>query len=701
MHDQLGLIMEQARRRVFVGREDELRVFAEALEDGPLPFHVLAVQGPAGVGKTYLLQQFQRLCRDRAVPSFFLNARDISNAPETLLDKLAGPAEGEAGGQAVFGTTQSAAGRRVVFLDEYETLAPSDAWIRTGLLPSLSASTLVVLSGKRSLPAPWHTDPGLSRILRKMPLRNLTAAESREYLRQCAVPDQRREALITFAHGHPLALSLLADASLQHFDYASERATPDIIALLLDRFLQDVPSDRHRLAIEAASVVNVMTEGLLAAMLGDAAAHDLFSWLQERSFVECGARGIFPHDIVRQTVVADLKWRDPERFATFLERARRFYTHLLSNGGGPAHEQVLTDYMFAHRHNPLIEPYYNQLIEQWGGRGALRREEAADEDYGELRAIVERHEGEASAKLFSLWAGHPACSVQVFRNSAGKTEGLLVLLSLEQITAEESLQDPATAAAKAWMDAAAPLRGREKATLFRWWMSADAYQAVSPAQSLIFVHTVRHYLTTPALACTFLPCARPSDWQIVLGFADLGRLPDADFRVGSQTFGVFMHDWRAVPPGAWLERVAGRAGLFNLDGQAAPPEPVQTVLVLSKEEFAVSVKEALKTLLHDDALLGNPLLHSRLVLAGTAEKDSQASFARTLRELVVEEVRRFGVSPGGAKLSRAIHHTYIEPSASQEQAAATLGVPYSTFRRHLSRGIDRLVEALWQRELRA
>jgi hypothetical protein len=57
------------------------------------------------------------------------------------------------------------------------------------------------------------------------------------------------------------------------------------------------------------------------------------------------------------------------------------------------------------------------------------------------------------------------------------------------------------------------------------------------------------------------------------------------------------------------------------------------------------------------------------------------------------------VSPRGAKLYRALYHTYLQPAPTQEQAAELLDVPFSTYRRHLKMGVERVAELLWQQEI--
>ena len=65
--------------------------------------------------------------------------------------------------------------------------------------------------------------------------------------------------------------------------------------------------------------------------------------------------------------------------------------------------------------------------------------------------------------------------------------------------------DPAACAAWRYLETHAPLRPGEKATLFRFWMARDTYQAVSATQSLIFVHVALHYLITPGSSFYLLP----------------------------------------------------------------------------------------------------------------------------------------------------------------------------------------------------
>ncbi|MFC9471700.1 hypothetical protein ACFTS5_05845 [Nocardia sp. NPDC056952] len=63
---------------------------------------------------------------------------------------------------------------------------------------------------------------------------------------------------------------------------------------------------------------------------------------------------------------------------------------------------------------------------------------------------------------------------------------------------------------------------------------------------------------------------------------------------------------------------------------------------------------------------------------------------------IVESVRE---DSRGEKLYRVLDRTYLRPAPTQERAAELLGLPFSTYRRHLTQGIERVIVKMWQIEL--
>jgi hypothetical protein len=227
-------------------------------------------------------------------------------------------------------------------------------------------------------------------------------------------------------------------------------------------------------------------------------------------------------------------------------------------------------------------------------------------------------------------------------------------------------------------------------------MAQDSYQAVSSVQSLAFVNAVRYYLTTPNLACSFFACTDPDFWSPVFAYADLQRIGDADFEVGNRRYGMYWHDWRAMPPMAWLQLLAERE---IATGQAVtPPTSAPTLLVLSEPAFAEAVRAALRDFQRPDALRRNPLLRSRLVTS-MPDTDTAEGKRIALQAIIEETAATLEQSPRDARLYRALNRTYFHPAPTQEKAAELLDLPFSTYRRHLSAGVARLIDALWHREL--
>ncbi|MBL8166095.1 MAG: ATP-binding protein [Anaerolineae bacterium] len=688
----LGERLRAARHARFVGRSEEKELFSRALAAPELPFAVLHIFGPGGIGKSTLLQEFAMLCELAHVPAVYLDARSIDATPESFSDALSRMI-GEASSSDRISDVIAEQPRYVILIDTFEVLLGLDDWLRENFLPDLPGNTLVVLAGRDPLTPAWRSDPGWQSLTRSIALRNLEPEESRQYLSRRQIPHDQHQAVLSFTYGHPLALSLVADVFAQRQDvHFQPEQVPDVVKTLLGQFVQKVPGPAHRAALEVCALIRITTESLLAEMLQIDDAHELFNWLHSLSFMDTGLEGLFPHDLAREALLTDLRWRNPEWYAELHRRARRYYIARLQGSAGQTQQRLLFDLIFLHRDNVMVRPLF-----EWQIGGQLSVDSLQP---GDLRAIVEivaRWEGDEAARLASYWLSRQPDGVLVLRDDKRQVVGFVLMLALHRTTREDSEVDPAVRAAMAFLHNQAPLRQGETATLFRFWMGRDTYQGVSPIQSLIFVNIVRHYLTAPGLAYTLLPCADPEFWQAGFAYADLARLPQADFTLGDQRYGVYGHDWRAVPPSRWLDLLGERE--IGLKGEATAPPAVEQVIVLSAAEFAQAVQAALRDYARPDLLRGNPLLHSRLVLEKVGSGANEAERINTLRTLVRDVADSLQQSPRDTKFYRPLYHTYLQPAPTQEQAAELLDLPFSSFRRHLKSGITRVTEILWSQEI--
>ncbi len=409
------------------------------------------------------------------------------------------------------------------------------------------------------------------------------------------------------------------------------------------------------------------------------------------SFIETGRQGLFPHDMAREVLLADLRWRNPGQHRLLHERARAFYSARFQQGGPQEQQYILMDYVFLHRHNPMVRPFLDWRENNMLVFGPMRGDEVED-----LVSIVKKHEGKESAAIAQHWFTSQPQHVMVLRDSQGTVSAFMALVSLPQASADEIARDPATKVAWKYMESNAPLRPGEEATLLRFWMARDSYQDTSPAQSLIFVNAVRHNLTTPNLAFTFFPCAAPEFWAPLFAYASSTRLPEVDFKVGRRDYGVYGHDWRALPAMEWLDLLGEREVTSAPQYNAAAPPPLD---VLTRDDFVDAVRDALRDWHRPDALRKNPLLRTRLIVNRAGRSASNAERVVALQSLIREACETMRGARREGKFLRALYHGYIKPAPTQERAAEAMDVPFSTYRRHLKSGINTVADFLWKREI--
>ena len=682
----LGDLLAARRRRRFVGRTSEVELFQLALESPDPPFLLLHIHGPPGIGKTSLLDVLAGLAADAGARVVRLDGRDLVPSPPAVLQAL-GVLEVPEEEGAIAGLSNS--GRLVVLFDTYERLSPLDDWVRTRLLPRLPATALTVVAGRTPPDSAWRADPAWRELLRVVSLRNLSPEESRQYLQTCGVDPDRQEQLVELAHGHPLGLSLLADVVVRGGEAAADPLTPDLVGTLLQRFVEIVPSGLHRRALEVCAPARVTTEALLREVLGLEDAHELFTWLRELSFVESGPEGVFPHDLARDALEADLRWRDPEGYRRVFRGVRGHINGRLQTSRGQEQQRAIADAKYLFRRLPGIGSPVD-----WEAWGQQYPEPARPGDREPLLDLVLTWEGEASAAIAARWWERQPEGFFVVRGQDGVIGGFLALLDLTRASTQDIEADPGARAAWDYAMRHAAPRPTEMVTQSRFIVDREAYQGPSATLNATPILTMQRYLGTPNLAWDFLALAEPERWDAYFAAADLPRAAGADFWVGGRRYGLFAHDFRQIPVDALLELVTERALAHDLTPSSPTVQPL--LLVLSQPEFDDAVRQALRDLRRPDLLSRNPLLRTRLVRDRAGDEEPVAA---TLEALVGAAVETLREHPRDDKLWRAVERTYVRPAATQERAAAALGLPFSTYRRHLTLGVDRVAAWLWDQEV--
>ena len=678
------------QRGRFVGREAELNLFRSALLAEEPPFAVLHLYGPGGVGKTALLRAYARIAADCGCFVTYLDSRNCDPTPPAFLLALH-----QAMGREVKGAFPAIPDwppSSVVLIDTYETLAPLDTWLRETFLPQLPGQSVVVIAG-RNPPAPaWRTDLDWADLTRIVSLRNLRPDESHTFLAARNIPDEYHAGVLAFTHGHPLALALVADAlsrgdSLTDFHPKNE---PDIIRVLLERFVRDVPGLHHRQALEVCALAWFTTEALLADVLGSEQAHELFAWLRGLSFIEQGPYGLFPHDLAREVFNADLRWRDPDGYRHLQRQIATSLRSRAKQTSGLELQRLRLNVFYTNRTSPFMAPYFD-----WDAIGRAYAEPASPAEMPAMIELVRRHEGDASARIADYWMHRQPHAFLAFRTLEGELFGFMAHLLLGQCTAEDFAADPAVPAALHFVQRYGPVRPGEEILHLRFWMGRETYQAVAPAINLTAINGASAWVSHAKLAWNFVTMADPEFWQPHFHGIHMRRSPEADFDVSGRHYGVFAHDWRVQPVSAWEAAIAQQIPLTDVNSAQSQALLQPPLLVLSQPEFADAVRQALRDYTRPDLLAANPLLPSRL-LREMAKGETAVS---ALQALLREALATLTANPKDQKFHRALWHTYFKPAPTQERAAELLDLPFSTYRYHLAGGIKRLTNWLWQREL--
>jgi hypothetical protein len=682
----IGEVLSARRQRRLVGRRAELELFRSAVGAGTPDLAVLHVLGPGGIGKTSLLEGFARIAVTQRATVVHLDARELVASPNAILDAMRTsvevPVEGPIGVRDA---------PLVVLVDSYERLAPIDDWIREQLVPRLPMGSLTVLAG-RTPPGPgWRADPAWRDLLRVVSLRNLDREDSRDYLAACGVDPALHEGLIDLTRGHPLALSLCTDVVVRGGDVGSEVLRPDLVADLVRSFVDVVPDDRQRTVLASCAQARVTTEALLRDVLGSDTAgeevHERFAWLEHLSFIEVSPDGLAPHDLARDVLDADLRWRDAEEYTRVFRRVAGSIRGRIRGLQGREQQRAISDLKFLFRHIPgVLSPI------DWDAWGQHHPEPARSGDRDAVLELIATAEGADAARIAASWWDGQLEGFTVLRDASERLRGVICSLDLTSAADELRAADPGAQAVWEHAHAYRPPRSGEIVTQTRFIVDREAYQGPSPTLNAVPIVTLQRQLATRKLAWDYLTMHEPEAWDDYFALADLHRVTEADFVVAGRRYGVFAHDFRERPVDdlitLWIERSLAQ----DPELQPAGPQPQ----VLSQTEFTTAVRQALRDLSRQDLLARNPLMGTRLVRDRAVD---QARDAATLEALVHEAIDTLRQHPRDDKLLRAVARTYVDPAPTQEAAAARLGLPFSTYRRHLTQGTERIAAWLWDQEV--
>ena len=677
MGSDLAGVIDEARARAFVGRTAELASFERAL-CADSTHRLLFIYGPGGIGKTALLHQFRMRAQAAGRTVVFVDGRDVDCSPEGVqaaLDRAvtrSGTAVPEP--HPLGGLTPA-----VLMLDGYERLGPVDSWIRDEFLPSLQAGTVVVLAGRDPPGAPWRSDPGWRALVVCHHLKALDVVESIELLERAGVEDSLTRHLTDLGRGHPLSLALLADAAASGAVPDDLADAPDLVAALVAQVVGDVPSGTHATGLAVCAHAWLTTEDLLRRAVGDRAP-EVWAWLETRPYVNRGIDGLYPHDLVRDVLDADLRRRSPE---TYRQVNGIIHGQAMAalRGSDAADRQLWAHQkLYLHRRSPMTSSFWALR-----DRGSAAVVPGRAGDHPQVLEMIERFEGTQSAALAEQWLQVQPENLDVVRSLTGIAG--FAFHAVHPTDPSLSDADPVVRAALEEAARTSPARPGEQISIGRFFSGASEHQRDAYAVLAGTVSSTIEWITRP-LAWSFVATLDPGFWGPIFSYLALTTKLTAEF--AGRVYTLFGIDWRRLPVETWFELMGER----ELSGASGPP-PAHLLRPppLDRSRFDAAVRAALRDLHQPDRLQASPLMGSALAVGYEG-----ASGAR-LRSTLLEGIAHLAQDPRGEVLQRVLDRTFVRAAPTQEAAAELLDLPFSTYRRYLAKAVERLTDLLWAVEI--
>ncbi|MDA8195420.1 MAG: hypothetical protein M0Z53_15710 [Thermaerobacter sp.] len=313
-----------------VGRAPYVQWIETWIDNNVSQLGIVMVHGPAGIGKSTLLEAIRDLALGAQVAAWYTDGSYMST-PMAWIDYMGflvlhqstvastAPAPRKTERMDILdqishtlGTQQS-----ILLVDNADALGITGEWLRTQFLPPLRNAPLLIVMASRHPLVEWMAHPFWQQDVMQWPLTALSYDETLQYLQSRDIDaDQWGAKVFRQTHGHPLSLALAADRIGKQTDQLislSQMATLHV--------LREVVHEEWIPHLEALALVHEADQGILEAITGRELGSLTYHHLLSLSFVQADPQGLRMHDTVRQIFIDDLRQRHPMRFKELRRKA--------------------------------------------------------------------------------------------------------------------------------------------------------------------------------------------------------------------------------------------------------------------------------------------------------------------------------------------------------------------------------------------
>lgn len=549
-HQRIAALLQQNTRLQVAGRHEELDRILAVFRAGGAP--VTHVSGIAGIGKSSLMTLCASRLSDLGVVCEQIECRSVEPTSAGFCEALATRLKSAClSPDDLAAQLASREGWVALILDSYENFLLLDTWLRSCFVPLLPDNVRVFLIGRLPPTSRWMTEPGWHGLFQSITLGPVSVENACEVLvREGMDPDAARR-LARFAHGHPLALRLIASIADKCPDLQlGSMDLQQVLQRLSTIFLADVADPNVRSALEAVSVVRRITAPLLAQLVPGTDADRLYLQLSALPFIDVRRDGLMLHEVVRSAIADALRARDPARFC---EYRRQAWQQLCADAGpnGRAELWRYTADMLFLIENPVVRGAFFPI-------GASRLSVApmrADERLA-VSALITTHEPADAVAALEAWLAQMPEYFSTVLGDDASVYGAYIACDAQRIPASVLTTD---AVASSWVAhlQQKPISPGERALFCRRWLSRTVGEAPSDEQAAIWLDLKRVYMEMrPNLRRVYLTVVDLTPYAaaaVQLGFV---VLPECEVVVSGVTYHTAMLDFGPESVDGWLARLA-------------------------------------------------------------------------------------------------------------------------------------------------
>jgi hypothetical protein len=418
--------------------------------------------------------------------------------------------------------------------------------VRDTLLPALPSQVTIVLAGRQVPDTRWTAHPLWCDAMRCIGLDSLSREEANRLLDVHGVALDAHAGVLDLCHGHPLALVLVAD-EVRRLGRVPTGLGPDLVRALTKRCVAQAPTALHRAALETCARARTTTVALLSDVVDAANAFLLFDWLGEQSYVSTGPEGLWPHELVRDAIDEELRWRDPAASCALQHAVNRHLIRLLQKGLSISH--TIFELQYLERRSPVMRRFFD-----FAALGTISVRPASTADASGIARLRDAGLPPGERALFDHWRHHGATRTSTAHRRNGELCGVTQVLRLDGLDDLSAVADPVVSAVRQALGDA--LTDRASVSLMsRFTVPEGERRALNPAMNALQNSHLILWATEPNLRFYVVAVLHPDRFAPLLEGTRFQRLAGCDRVVDGIPIGCFVHDWQAEPWTEWRDRL--------------------------------------------------------------------------------------------------------------------------------------------------